>query len=178
MGVNKVDFAGNTLIDLTSDTVTAESLLQGFTAHGADGEMIQGILEMVGMPDNLVAFNHGSHTPTSDKSVSVGIKHGLGTKPTFVIFYTKEPPTSNGFDEYMVRQFIFSQDVYRGTSGTTRTTITIYVKGNGSAFASGTRLSNLETDVIDDEYFHIFGNSVPLKAGATYNWFAGVLEEL
>ena len=135
-------------------------------------------LEIGGMPDKLVAFNHGSHTPTSDKSVSIGIKHGLGTKPTFVIFYTKEPPTSNGFDEYMVRQFIFSQDVYRGTSGTTRTTITIYVKGNGSAFSAGTRLSNIEADVIDDEYFHVFGNSTPLKAGTTYNWFAGVLEEL
>ena len=42
MAVNRVDYGGNTLIDLTADTVTADSLLSGFTAHGADGEPITG----------------------------------------------------------------------------------------------------------------------------------------
>ena len=42
MGVNRVDYGGNTLVDLTRDTVTAASLLAGFTAHGADGEIITG----------------------------------------------------------------------------------------------------------------------------------------
>lgn len=42
MGVNRVDYGGDTLIDLTRDTVTAASLLAGFTAHGADGEAITG----------------------------------------------------------------------------------------------------------------------------------------
>ena len=45
MGVSKVAFDGDTLIDLTGDTVTAESLLLGFTAHGADGEAIIGTAE-------------------------------------------------------------------------------------------------------------------------------------
>lgn len=42
MGVNRVDFGNETLIDLSGDTVTAASLLAGFTAHGADGEAITG----------------------------------------------------------------------------------------------------------------------------------------
>ena len=42
MGVSKVNFGNQTLIDLTSDTVTAESLAEGVTAHGADGEPIRG----------------------------------------------------------------------------------------------------------------------------------------
>ena len=42
MGVNRVDYGGDTLVDLTRDTVTASSLLVGFTAHGADGEIITG----------------------------------------------------------------------------------------------------------------------------------------
>ena len=42
MGYSKVIFGGETLIDLTSDTVTAENLLKGFTAHGKDGEKITG----------------------------------------------------------------------------------------------------------------------------------------
>lgn len=42
MGNSKIIFGGETLIDLTSDTVTADKLLKGFTAHGKDGEPITG----------------------------------------------------------------------------------------------------------------------------------------
>lgn len=41
--VNKVQLAdGSVLVDLTSDTVTADKLMSGFTAHGADGSEITG----------------------------------------------------------------------------------------------------------------------------------------
>lgn len=42
MAVNKVEYAGNTLIDLTNDTVSPETLLAGVTAHDASGELITG----------------------------------------------------------------------------------------------------------------------------------------
>lgn len=42
MGVNKVVYDGDTLIDLTGDTVTSESLAEGVTAHAANGERIVG----------------------------------------------------------------------------------------------------------------------------------------
>ena len=42
MGVSKVVYGGNTLIDLTGDTVTADKILSPYTAHGADGEEITG----------------------------------------------------------------------------------------------------------------------------------------
>ena len=40
--ISKVIYGGNVLLDLTADTVTANSLLSGYTAHGADGEAING----------------------------------------------------------------------------------------------------------------------------------------
>lgn len=40
--VSKVIYGGQTLIDLTNDTITADKLLEGYTAHGADGEVITG----------------------------------------------------------------------------------------------------------------------------------------
>ena len=40
--VNKVIYGGNTLIDLTNDTVTADKILSGFTAHAASGAPITG----------------------------------------------------------------------------------------------------------------------------------------
>lgn len=43
MGVNKVEFGGETLVDLTSDTVNEQSLLSGYTAHNRAGELIEGL---------------------------------------------------------------------------------------------------------------------------------------
>ena len=40
--VSKVIYGNQTLIDLTSDTVVANKLLDGYTAHGADGAPITG----------------------------------------------------------------------------------------------------------------------------------------
>lgn len=40
--INKVIYGGRTLIDLTSDTVTADKLLKDITAHAADGTVITG----------------------------------------------------------------------------------------------------------------------------------------
>ena len=42
MGKSKIIFGGEVLMDLTNDTVVADKLLKGFTAHGADGEVVTG----------------------------------------------------------------------------------------------------------------------------------------
>lgn len=42
MAISKVVYGGQTLIDLTTDDVTADKLLKGTKAHGADGELITG----------------------------------------------------------------------------------------------------------------------------------------
>lgn len=42
MGVSKVIYGGNVLIDLTGDNITADKLLKGYKAHGADGEVVNG----------------------------------------------------------------------------------------------------------------------------------------
>lgn len=42
MAINKVIYGGNTLIDLTADTVTPDKLADGVTAHDQSGEVITG----------------------------------------------------------------------------------------------------------------------------------------
>lgn len=42
MARSKVVFGGEVLMDLTGDTVQADKLLKGYTAHGADGEPVTG----------------------------------------------------------------------------------------------------------------------------------------
>lgn len=45
MANSKIIFGGNVLIDLTADTIKKDKLLKGYTAHGADGELIEGACE-------------------------------------------------------------------------------------------------------------------------------------
>ena len=45
MGRSKIVYAGDTLLDLTEDTVTPETLLKGKPAHNAAGELITGVYE-------------------------------------------------------------------------------------------------------------------------------------
>lgn len=42
MAVSKVVLGNETLVDLTSDTVSSDTLLKGATAHAANGELIEG----------------------------------------------------------------------------------------------------------------------------------------
>lgn len=42
MAVSKVIYGGEVLIDLTTDTITADKILASYTAHGANGEAITG----------------------------------------------------------------------------------------------------------------------------------------
>lgn len=48
MTVNKVEYAGKVLLDLTEDTVTADKLISGAIAHDKTGAKIVGTLEDVG----------------------------------------------------------------------------------------------------------------------------------
>lgn len=45
MAVNKIIYGGKTLVDLTSDTVTADNLAEGITATAADGKKVVGVMQ-------------------------------------------------------------------------------------------------------------------------------------
>lgn len=64
MSFNKVIYGGRTLIDLTADTVTEDSLLEGYTAHMADGSIITG------------KFKGGSETEEIDRILTSGLTDG------------------------------------------------------------------------------------------------------
>lgn len=53
MAVNKVIYGGNTLVDLTGDTVTAADLADGVKATGADGKPVVGIMQKVTIDSQL-----------------------------------------------------------------------------------------------------------------------------
>lgn len=67
MGVSKVNFGGDTLIDLTNDSVDAASLLKGTTAHNAAGEQVVGTLDVKGTFYVTVTQGDGN-SATADKT--------------------------------------------------------------------------------------------------------------
>lgn len=73
MAVNKVIYDGNTLVDLTGDTVTATDLADGVKATGADGNPIVGLMQKVTIDAEL------STTSTNPVQNKV-IKAALDTK--------------------------------------------------------------------------------------------------
>lgn len=58
MAISKVIYGANTLIDLTSDTVTTDKLMKGYTAHDMSGASITGTL-------TTVNYYSGSDEPKS-----------------------------------------------------------------------------------------------------------------
>ena len=70
MGVNKVIYGGNTLVDLTGNTVTAADLADGVKATGADGNPVVGLMQKVTIDAELSTT---STNPVQNKVVTEAI---------------------------------------------------------------------------------------------------------
>lgn len=87
MAINKVIFGQNTLIDLTGDTVTPETLAIGQTAHKSDGTPIVGSMQS-GVPKRGIAVVFGDSF--------------------FNNYHPDEPEKSSEFGDYLDEQGIYS----------------------------------------------------------------------
>lgn len=70
MAVNKVIYGGNTLVDLTGNTVTAADLADGVKATGADGNPVVGLMQKVTIDAELSTT---STNPVQNKVVTEAI---------------------------------------------------------------------------------------------------------
>ena len=72
MAVNKIIYNGETLVDLTSDTVTADDLAAGVTATGADGKPVVGLLPKVSIDTEL---SLSSTNPVQNKTITAALSN-------------------------------------------------------------------------------------------------------
>lgn len=87
MEVNKVEYNGNTLIDLTNDTVTENDLPTGVTAHNASGEKIEGSNPM--NYARQIRKVYGSHLFSNDSSwYRIGISKNPTRSDAFLLTIT------------------------------------------------------------------------------------------
>ena len=68
--VNKVQYGSQVLIDLTSDTITADKLLSGYTAHDASGAQITGTYSGGGTAAGTVTQDQDGYLVLDDEAPS------------------------------------------------------------------------------------------------------------
>ena len=92
MGVAKVNYNDETLIDLTADTVTADTLRLGETAHDAEGNAVTGTYTppTVQLSKTAEITENGSHTIQPDEGYT-----GMGTV-TANVNVPATPKTASG----------------------------------------------------------------------------------
>lgn len=105
MAVNKVIYDGETVIDLTGDTLTdAEQLLKGIVAHTKSGNVITGILEAGGLvnPATHITKIALDSFVLAKRSQSFSVNHSLGERPSLAIILATEieDRTSSGSGLY------------------------------------------------------------------------------
>ena len=121
MAVNKVVYAGTTLIDLSQDTVTADTLLSGYTAHDKAGNKITG------------RASSGGGLPTS---ITAGDTPVLASSK-FVVTITDTSMTDTGINITVPRSGTYRFKFSCSRSSTSGTWTTQLYK-NGSAVSGAT----------------------------------------
>lgn len=118
MGVSKFDYLGVTKFDLTSDTVDAAHLYQGYTAHGADGNLITGT-----MAPQIVSLFSGEVTDSYDQTTAAAAKTcacGSVAYTSSGILYIKvrdKAGKRNGYF-YGTDVFLFNRNPAEGSTST------------------------------------------------------------
>ncbi len=171
MGVSKVDYFGRTLIDLTNDTVTAESLKEGITAHAKNGEQITGKFQG---DDSLIPINQvglGEYRPITDLPFS-NFSIDVGFVPK--IFYICCSSTAYYYGEngvFASGLLLNECDTLGGLSFLSLSRSTLYqsVKGDDSARIY---LKLDGTKVVAGDAEDILEANLVLACRAVYTWVA------
>lgn len=121
MGRSKIVYAGDTLLDLTEDTVTPQTLLKGTTAHNAAGELITGVYEPMNikqytgtlLASGWAADSHGYQAQTI---TITGLKASYAIDPQWDVALSGTDPDA---DAALLEGFALIHNYKTGTNSLT-----------------------------------------------------------
>lgn len=100
MGVSKVNYGEDTILDLTQDTVSPEVLLEGYTAHNAAGNQIVGTASGGGGAsyDTMTQTEADTGTSTEPRVITAAVLHNkvIGTPAYKIRVNPSSTPTEDG----------------------------------------------------------------------------------
>lgn len=182
MAVNRVDFGGDTLIDLTGDTLeSAEQLLKGIIAHAKDGSVITGLMEAGGGGleyNRLYPAATGTFTVTErtlfDSDSPYILQHDAGVIPILVTITSNGMTSQGDLDSLaMWRTRHYNANLYDSSQ-----TMTLSVR---RGLSSSSLLRSLGRETGSGKASLWSAQSVPVfcyntmlyfNTGKTYTWIA------
>lgn len=154
--VNKVQLAdGTSIIDISDSTATADKILSGYTAYGADGQKLTGTASSGGATN----FVEGSFTGTSSGAMDVSIPYTGSGYPVAIIiapaggirgsnyYSTIQRYTVGHWSAYKTFESVAA--TYSGTGQQSYYTVASVYKNSASSATSTTRTSNVNETVAD-----------------------------
>ena len=126
--INKVIYGGNTLIDLTGDTATADKVLKTFTFHAADGSIKTGTCEYdVDSSDCTATVAEVLATKTFAKggSVLTGTMPNRGSVTGTISTKAQEYTIAQGYHDGSGKVSISSTEQAKLIAGNIRSGVTI-----------------------------------------------------
>lgn len=181
MAVNRVDFGGNTLIDLTGDTLeSAEQLLKGIIAHAKDGSVITGLMEAGGggvelQYNRLYPAATGTFTPAERTAFEMEsplvIEHNAGIVPFVVMVISNGMAKQNDVEfiaswrfPHWNASYYYMNQLYSVSSRRGSTSSDIVTSHGGMYF------SNLKEWDKKNVYVAQPNAMLYVNAGKTYTW--------
>lgn len=153
MAINRVDFNGNTLIDLTSTTATADTILEGYGAFGKDGNWIDGTATSGGGSSQGIYC--GTTAPSSSTGSNGDIYFLMSTDTSVEAYPANYTSSSINSTSYLSKCIGVSAEdgsatnnVYSSSSGTTGH---VYYTFDLSAVPSNATISSVTCDVMAHE---------------------------
>ena len=180
MAVNKVIYGGNTLVDLTGDTVTAADLADGVKATGADGNPVIGLMQKVTIDAELSTT---STNPVQNKVIKAALDGKLGKNETAA------RATQDDAGNIIANTYAKKTDIsgfvktVNGTAPDSAGNVTINVSGGGGVSTSEVNTWTAEQIFNDvtigglekSEYVAITGNSITPTSSCTM-WTATTID--
>lgn len=153
--VNKVQLAdGTALIDISDTTATADKIMQGYTAYGADGQLLTGTA--TGGASNIAS---GTFKGSSSGAMDVSVPYTGSGYPVAIIiapsggirgsdyYSTIQRYTVGHWSAYKTFESVAA--TYSGTGQQSYYTVASVYKNSTSSATSTTRTSNVNETVSD-----------------------------
>lgn len=166
--VNKVVYGTTVLVDLTEDTVTADTLMQGYTAHDKSGALITGTATGGGGGDSYtrtVVVPQQTVTPDSNRQFNFTYSSSFVDGEYYVV-------TLDGVEWLTTSETIWENEVVIGDASVpwnTSDTVYPFVMSSGVGYFTNTNQHTLKVELLEfvDGPLNLIAKSV--TANGTYN---------